>query len=195
MGGEQSGFINDLGFETYHKILDEALLELNQPTTKEQNKNLSVFKENNTCLVDVDTEVYIPKNYITNSNERLKMYAFLEKNTEKGLFAKTKKTFKDRFGKIPKNLKNLFLVMEIKKLGSLMSIDKITNKNNKLTLSFNKNSKQNDRKNITIQEIFNFTKREEKNITLKETKKQLIVTFNLVFSLKESLVLLKQIEK
>ena len=84
LGGEQSGFINDLGFETYHKILDEALLELNQPTTKEQNKNLSVFKENNTCLVDVDTEVYIPKNYITNSNERLKMYAFLEKNTEKG---------------------------------------------------------------------------------------------------------------
>ena len=195
LGGEQSGFINDLGFETYHKILDEALLELNQPTTKEQNKNLSVFKENNTCLVDVDTEVYIPKNYITNSNERLKMYAFLEKNTEKGFFVKTKKTFKDRFGKIPKNLKNLFLVMEIKKLGSLMAIDKITNKNNKLTLSFNKNSKQNDRKNITIQEIFNFTKREEKNITLKETKKQLIVTFNLVFSLKESLVLLKQIEK
>ena len=195
LGGEQSGFINDLGFETYHKILDEALLELNQPKTKEQSKNLSVFKENNTCFVDVDTEVYIPKNYITNSNERLKMYAFLEKNTEKGLFSKTKKTFKDRFGKIPKNLKNLFLVMEIKKLGSLMAIDKITNKNNKLTLSFNKKSKQNERKNITIQEIFNFTKREEKNITLKETKKQLIVTFKLIFGLKESLVLLKKIKK
>ena len=85
--------------------------------------------------------------------------------------------------------------MEIKKLGSLMAIDKITNKNNKLTLSFNKKSKQNERKNITIQEIFNFTKREEKNITLKETKKQLIVTFKLVFGLKESLVLLKKIEK
>ena len=85
--------------------------------------------------------------------------------------------------------------MEIKKLGSLMTIDKITNKNNKLTLSFNKKSKQNERKNITIQEIFNFTKREEKNITLKETKKQLIVTFKLVFGLKESLVLLKKIKK
>jgi hypothetical protein len=85
--------------------------------------------------------------------------------------------------------------MEIKKLGSLMAIDKITNKNNKLTLSFNKKSKQNERKNITIQEIFNFTKRKEKNITLKETKKQLIVTFKLVFGLKESLVLLKKIEK
>jgi len=85
--------------------------------------------------------------------------------------------------------------MEIKKLGSLMVIDKITNKNNKLTLSFNKKSKQNERKNITIQEIFNFTKRKEKNITLKETKKQLIVTFKLVFGLKESLVLLKKIEK
>ena len=85
--------------------------------------------------------------------------------------------------------------MEIKKLGSLMAIDKITNKNNKLTLSFNKKSKQNERKNITIQEIFNFTKREEKNITLKETKKQLIVTFKLVFGLKESLVLLKKIKK
>ena len=85
--------------------------------------------------------------------------------------------------------------MEIKKLGSLMAIDKITNKNNKLTLTFNKNNKQNDRKNITIQEIFNFTKKEEKNITLKETKKQLIVTFKLVFGLKESLVLLKKIEK
>jgi len=85
--------------------------------------------------------------------------------------------------------------MEIKKLGSLMAIDKITNKNNKLTLSFNKKSKQNERKNITIQEIFNFTKREEKNITLKETKKELIVTFKLVFGLKESLVLLKKIEK
>ena len=145
--------------------------------------------------MDVDTEVYIPKNYITNSNERLKMYAFIEKNTEKGLFSKTKKAFKDRFGKIPKNLKNLFLVMKIKKFGSLMAIDKITNKNNKLTLTFNKNSKQNDKKNITIQEIFNFTKKEEKNIVLKETKKQLIITFKLVFGLKESLILLKKIKK
>ena len=85
--------------------------------------------------------------------------------------------------------------MQIKKFGSLMAIDKITNKNNKLTLTFDKNSKQNDRKNITIQEIFNFTKKEEKNIALKETKKQLIVTFKLVFSLKESLILLKKIKK
>ena len=85
--------------------------------------------------------------------------------------------------------------MKIKKFGSLMAIDKITNKNNKLTLTFNKNIKQSDRKNITIQEIFNFTKKEEKNIVLKETKKQLIVTFKLVFGLKESLVLLKKIKK
>ena len=85
--------------------------------------------------------------------------------------------------------------MKIKKFGSLMAIDKITNKNNKLTLTFNKNSKQNDKKNITIQEIFNFTKKEEKNIALKETKKQLIVAFRLVFGLKESLILLKKIKK
>ena len=84
------------------------------------------------------------------------------KITRNELFSKTKKAFKDRFGKIPTNLKNLFLVMQIKKFGSLMAIDKITNKNNKLTLTFDKNSKQNDRKNITIQEIFNFTKKEEK---------------------------------
>ena len=85
--------------------------------------------------------------------------------------------------------------MKIKKFGSLMAIDKITNKNNKLTLTFNKNIKQSDRKNITIQEIFNFTKKEEKNIVLKETKKQLIVSFKLVFGLKESLILLKKIKK
>ena len=82
LGGEQSGFINDLGFETYNKILDEALSEVDLP---KQNKTIKEFVVGN-CLVDLDEKAFIPKNYLTNSDERLKMYGFVEKKSKGGFF-------------------------------------------------------------------------------------------------------------
>ncbi len=195
LGGEQSGFINDLGFETYHKILDEALVEIEPKTTKQQTTNIMAFAKVNSCLVDVDTEVYIPKDYIKNSNERLKMYDFIEKNTGNNLFSETIDIIKDRFGKIPKNLNNLFVVMEIKNIGTHMGIDKITSKQNRLTITFNQTKQAHKTKNESIQKIFNFAKKENKNVSMKETKKQLIITFKDVFGLNESLGLLKKLKK
>ena len=158
LGGEQSGFINDIGFDTYQKILDEALVEIEPKTTKQQTTNIMAFSKVNSCLVDVDTEVYIPKDYIKNSNERLKMYDFIEKNTGNNLFSETIDIIKDRFGKIPKNLKNLFVVMEIKNIGTHMEIDKITSKQNWLTITFNQTKQTHTTKNESIQKIFNFAK-------------------------------------
>lgn len=195
LGGEQSGFINDLGFETYHKILDEALVEIEPKTTKQQTTNIMAFSKVNSCLVDVDTEVYIPKDYIINSNERLKMYDFIEKNTGNNLFSETIDIIKDRFGKIPKNLKNLFVVMEIKNIGTHMEIDKITSKQNRLTIMFNQTKQTHTTKNESVQKIFNFAKKENKNVSMKETKKQLIITFKDVFGLNASLGLLKKLKK
>ena len=194
LGGEQSGFINDLGFETYHKILDEALVEIEPKTPPHQHKNIKFFNKSNSCLVDVDTEVYIPKNYIKNSNERLKMYDFIEKNTGNNLFFETKNIIKDRFGKMPTNLKNLFVVMEIKNIGTQMAIDKITNKRKKLIITFNQTKQPNMVKNESIQKIFSFAKKENKNVSMKETNRQLIITFKGIFGLNESLGLLKNLK-
>ena len=151
MGGEQSGFINDLGFETYNKILDEALTEIDLP--KKQN-NIQRFVTSN-CLVDTHEKAYIPKEYISNSNERLKMYGLIEEKSKMNLFDEIIIVFKDRFGPPPKELERLIDVMKIKKYASKFGVDKIITKKSRTSfiyLNNNKNNKEKQKMVLTILE-------------------------------------------
>ena len=77
LGGEQSGFINELGFDTYNKILDEALGEVEENEKGFERNNIKKIKPNMNCLVDPHEKTIIPKDYIQNSDERLKTYGCL----------------------------------------------------------------------------------------------------------------------
>ena len=126
LGGEQSGFINELGFETYNKILDEALSDDEHNDKSFKRNEIKKLQTSINCLVDPYEKAVIPKTYIQNSDERLRVYGFVEEMSKKGSFKEIKRNLKDRFGPLPIEVKGLIKSMRIKKLGANLNIDKIT---------------------------------------------------------------------
>jgi len=134
LGGEQSGFIADIGYLTYQKILEEALLEL------KQNEYKDLFSEELTekkafvtdVLIDTDIEMHIPDEYVQNTQERLSLYTKLDdlnNETEVKLFAKD---LRDRFGRIPTQVEELFDGLRLRWAAKELGFERIVLKNNKL---------------------------------------------------------------
>ena len=191
LGGEQSGFINDLGFETYNKILDEALSEVDLP---KQNKTIKEFVVGN-CLVDLDEKAFIPKNYVTNSDERLKMYGFIEKKSKDGLFDEIESVFQDRFGVIPKELSVLIDVMKIKNLASILSVDKITIKKQQVSFIFFNNDQNLKIKQNAVLFLLDTLNKKNHKTDIKEKKGQLSIITKTIISITETLNFLKKTTK
>ena len=188
LGGEQSGFINDLGFETYNKILDEALSEVEIP--KEENRIQEIVPGN--CLVDTHERAFIPKAYISNSNERLKMYGLIEEKSKKNLFKELKIMFEDRFGEIPNELKTLFEVMKIKNLASEVGIDKIVTKKDRTSFIYFDNEKNKSQKQNSILQLLKKLNENGEKTDIKEKNHQLSIVSNSLISVKKTLLFLKK---
>jgi transcription-repair coupling factor (superfamily II helicase) len=142
LGGEQSGFIADIGYETYQRILEEAVRELKQGEFKdvfaEQLTEVSDFiREVN---IETDTEMLIPTIYVESTAERLRLYQTLDSiPDEKGLEAFAK-TLVDRFGKIPQEVEELFDGLRLRWLCRRLGFDRLALKNNRLLLFFVENA-------------------------------------------------------
>ena len=190
LGGEQSGFINDLGFDTYNKILDEALDEIDSNPNLE--KNNKVIEKKNNCLVDLFEKALIPKEYITNSNERLRCYNEIEKESVKGGLDTSRKMLEDRFGPLPYEVKNLIKVMEIKKIGSAIFIDKIIIKKDSLTLGFINNDNKNKQETFSMC-VKSFDKKQLK-YSIKEKKDLVLIKVISDFNLSKTLLFIKKID-
>lgn len=134
LGGEQSGFINEMGFDTYQKIMQEALEELQNEgeldhVFENEAERKKLFESNKEINIDTDLEMMFPDEYISNTEERLNLYQKLSKiqNIEKlnqfGL------ELEDRFGKLPKEAINLLKSVEMKWLAADIGFEKIVMKN------------------------------------------------------------------
>ena len=194
LGGEQSGFINDLGFDTYNKILDEALKEVDKPTDFKQNK-LNKVINNHSCLVDVYEKAFIPKDYISNSNERLKVYGFLEEKSKLGLYKEILSNLKDRFGALPDQVLKLVGVMKIKKIGSYFGLDKIIIKKNKVKFLYFNNSNKSSLEQEGFLSILNYLNKFGFKTSVVEKKDQLIINALGPSSINKTLDFLKKIKK
>ena len=194
LGGEQSGFINDLGFDTYNKILDEALKEVDKPTDFKQNK-LNKVINNHSCLVDVYEKAFIPKDYISNSNERLKVYGFLEEKSKLGLYKEILSNLKDRFGVLPDQVLKLVGVMKIKKIGSYFGLDKIIIKKNKVKFLYFNNSNKSSLEQEGFLSILNYLNKFGFKTSVVEKKDQLIINALGPSSINKTLDFLKKIKK
>ena len=194
LGGEQSGFINDLGFDTYNKILDEALKEVDKPTDFKQN-NLNKVINNHSCLVDVYEKAFIPKDYISNSNERLKVYGFLEEKSKLGLYKEILSNLKDRFGVLPDQVLKLVGVMKIKKIGSYFGLDKIIIKKNKVKFLYFNNSNKSSLEQEGFLSILNYLNKFGFKTSVVEKKDQLIINALGPSSINKTLDFLKKIKK
>ncbi|MFN8247690.1 MAG: transcription-repair coupling factor [Ferruginibacter sp.] len=138
LGGEQSGFIAEIGFEMYQKILDEAIRELKRKEFKD------LFKEEirqqddfvTDCSIDTDLEILIPDNYVESITERLSLYSRLDNcETEKEL-QDFHTELNDRFGAVPPQVEDLFTTVRVRKLSVDLGFEKLFLKNDTLKCFF-----------------------------------------------------------
>ena len=191
LGGEQSGFINELGFDTYNKILDEALGEVEENEKGFERNNIKKIKPNMNCLVDPHEKTIIPKDYIQNSDERLKTYGLIEEKSKDGLFKEIEENLKDRFGPIPNEVNNLLKCMRVKWLGAKCGIDKITIKEDVLRFVFFK-SKSEDVKTRTFKNIVDVFENMKNKYSVVDRNNQIIIRLFGDLNLEKTLKILKK---
>ena len=131
LGADQSGFINDIGFETYQKILNEAIEEL------KKEKFEKLFKKQDKlyvqdCKLDTDLEVLIPDNYVSNISERLNLYKELNNFTKEEEITYFTERLIDRFGAIPEELNSLLNAVRLKWVAKKIGFERIILKKNKM---------------------------------------------------------------
>lgn len=178
LGSEQSGFINDLGYDMYHKILDEAVSELKEKEFKslfQEELANKVFKIED-CQVETDLQILIPDTYITSISERLSVYNSIDalKNIEElEIF---KKSIIDRFGKLPTEVEELFKVVNVRWKAEFVGFEKITLKNNIFKGYFVSQKHQEYYQNEKFGKILDYIKLHPKECSLKQIKEKLIFT-------------------
>ena len=134
LGAEQSGFISDMGFETYQKILAEAMEEIGMETGIIPKKENQKFVTD--CTIETDQPALIPDDYINITAEKIRIYKTIDSMVSDKEIDRYAKQIEDRFGKLPLELVNLFNVLKIRNIGSYLGFEKIIIKNGLLIAFF-----------------------------------------------------------
>ena len=196
LGGEQSGFIAEIGFEMYQKILDEAIRELKRSEFRE------VFKEEiqkqddyvSDCTIDTDLEILIPDEYVESITERLSLYSRLDNcETEKEL-EELHKEMIDRFGAIPAQVEDLFTTVQCRKIAVELGFEKIILKNENLKCFFVGNPESPYFTSKTFEGILNFIQTKTNKAKLKQVGKNGILVVQDISTMKDLYRFLKQME-
>lgn len=204
LGGEQSGFISDIGYETYNKILDEAMQELREEEFKElfeKNKktpaeiNNTDFKFVTDCHIDTDLELRLPESYIENTEERLRIYRRLDNIKEINELETLEVELKDRFGKMPKASKELFNAVILRQRAMTLGVEKILLRNQKMVCYLVSDKDSLYYKSNVFGAIIDFMQKYPNKSSLKERKDKLTMTFQEIKSVKEAIAILNVIKK
>ena len=192
LGGEQSGFISDIGYEMYQKILDEAIVELKESEFSElynKEKNEDGFVGD--CHIETDMEIRIPDDYITNITERLSLYKELDNivNEEKVLEFINKLT--DRFGPLPTQTVSLINSVRLRWLAQKIGFVKLYLKYNRMTGYFSSNADSGFFQSEKFGNILKYVSEHPTGVEMKETKGNLILRFEDVSNIEKAIELLK----
>ena len=135
LGAEQSGFIMEMGYETYQKVLEEAMEELGLETGLETARGRrSVYVDE--CTIETDQPALIPDSYIDVTAEKIRIYKHLDSLSASKEIDRYASVVSDRFGALPEELENLFCVVKIRNLGASLGFEKIIVKNGMLICFF-----------------------------------------------------------
>jgi transcription-repair coupling factor (superfamily II helicase) len=203
LGGEQSGFIADVGFETYQRILNEALIELRESgpvdSTLEEEKSTTPAKTGHEkqylsdFQIDTDLEIMFPDEYVSNISERIRLYKELnEIGNEEALILFEKKLI-DRFGIIPPPAEALLDIVRIKWIALKIGIEKILLKNNLLIANFVSDPNSQFYRSALFVSIMNYVNRKQKKMNMKQKASRLSLTINDVKSVKSAIGVLNDI--
>jgi len=196
LGAEQSGFINDIGFETYQKILKEAVDDLKSKEFKDLfDKDIDAKNIISNFQIDTDLEILFPDSYITNIKERLISYKKLSEIKTTNELKEFKENLKDRFGKIPQESIDLLKTVELKWVAVSVGFEKIILKNNKLICQFISDKEHNYYSSGNFQKTLKTILQNKKICEVKEKKNKngeiLIVVFKGVNSVDQAIKNLK----
>ena len=199
LGGEQSGFINDIGFDTYQKILQEAIEELKENEFAElypedKSKPKEYVKE---VTIDTDFEILFPDDYVNSITERLALYTKLgnlEKETELQTF---ETEIIDRFGEIPTQVEDLLDSVRIKWLAKELGLEKIILKQKRMIGYFVANQQSDFYQTEAFSRMLKYVQQNSKSCVMKEKETKnglrLLITFIKIDSVKTALGVLQKV--
>lgn len=206
LGGEQSGFITEIGFETYKRILEETMLELRNNDYKElfeekdkkQNENKQIVNEEikyiSDCQITTDMDINFPNTYIHNDTEKLKLYRELDNISTENELDLFEENLIDRFGKLPKESKHLLSIVRLRWLAMSLAIEKIIIKNKKMTCFFvaNQNSAFYDSE-LFSKNIMNFIMKNPKLCEMKQKNAKLLLKLNKIDKIEKAIKIFEKI--
>jgi transcription-repair coupling factor (superfamily II helicase) len=188
LGGEQSGFIAEIGLEVYQKILDEAVRELKQTDFKELYKE--ELERNNDyvrdCAIETDLEMLIPNEYVSNTTERMLLYRELNDIKDEEGLKKFEDQLHDRFGPVPEPVYELFEAMRLKWMATKLGMEQIILKGRTMRCYFVANQESSFYKSTVFGKILEYVQQHRQGIYLRETEKFLVLTFEKVRTMKEA---------
>ncbi|MBL0047446.1 MAG: transcription-repair coupling factor [Bacteroidetes bacterium] len=207
LGGEQSGFISEIGFEMYMKILDEAIQELREENEQfRENTNLastinSNFETINTqhfvrdCQIDTDMEILIPDEYVVNIGERLALYKELDDIEKEEDLMRYESNLRDRFGLVPSQVKELINTIRLRWLAKEIGLEKLVLKSNKLIGYFILNQNSGYYQSEAFTRVLKYVQHNPRLCKMRENKEKLSLSFEGIKSVNEAIRALKPIQQ
>ncbi len=203
LGGEQSGFIADIGFETYHRILNEAIQELKQGEYKnlfeeEKQDTGQAFLQTkfvNDTQIDTDMELLFPDNYIQSISERMLLYRELDSMENEESLQQYELGLIDRFGKLPSSSLQLLEVVRLRWLAIELGIERIILKNQKMICYFISDQQSPFYQSAIFSKVLNFVQQNSGKCRMKEKKEKLSLSFENINTISVAKVILDEINK
>ncbi len=198
LGGEQSGFIADLGYETYQKILEEAVSELKNEEfsdlykeEKQSGKEEIYVKE---TIIDSDLELSFPASYIPNDSERISLYRELDNMSKENDILNFTSKLEDRFGKIPHQGKELIRVVRLKRIAQKLGIEKLVLKSGRMNLYLINDAESAYYQSETFDKVLTFVQNNYKRCQLKEVNNKRLISVSNVENVETACAIMEEIE-
>lgn len=201
LGAEQSGFMEDLGYETYQKILNQAVTELKNEEFQDiyaeeiaQGKEISGDEFVEDCALESDLEMYFPETYVPGSAERMFLYRELDNISDDDQLDAYRKRLEDRFGKMPKEGEQLLLVVPLRRIGKKLGCEKIILKQGRMQMQFVSNPESAYYKSQAFGRALNYISSHTRRCNLKEARGHRFMIVTSITSVGDALEVLKEID-
>ena len=202
LGGEQSGFINEIGFDTYQKIMNEAIEELKENEFKDlypEENNIDTKEYVKDLQIDADFELLFPDEYINNVSERLVLYNELGAIKDEAGLQEFERKLIDRFGPLPKQATALLNSIRIKWIATRVGIEKLVLKQGKMIGYFVSDQQSDYYQSSKFRNVLQFVQKQSSLCKMKEKQTvnglRLLLTFENVKSIKKALELMELFEQ
>ena len=193
LGADQSGFISDIGFETYQKILNEAILELQDQNSLDDAPDQPLVQRE--CMLETDLGLLFPSDYIASLSERMSLYKELDHIRTDEELEKFRSKLLDMFGALPKATQELLKTIPLRRIAASLFFDKIVLKQKMMVCHFIDNSESPFYQSALFGNILSFMQRNFPKTQIKETNKKLTLVIQNVPTIEQALTWIERIDR